>query len=101
MPPQSRKSLLQERGVLNPTQDAGLARPEDFMKSASALAALHYNPAHLNMIDRRDFLKTTVVASMVPAGTAGFADTASAAADAAQANTQAPRLFPGFTARRI
>src|SRR5678815_3002353 len=38
---------------------------------------------------------------MVPAGTAGFADTASAAADAAQANTQAPRLFPGFTARRI
>jgi hypothetical protein len=55
MPPQSRKSLLQERGVLNPTQDAGLARPEDFMKSASALAALHYNPAHLNMIDRRDF----------------------------------------------
>src|SRR5678816_1725287 len=38
---------------------------------------------------------------MVPAGTAGFADTASAAADAAQANAQAPRLFPGFTARRI
>ena len=42
------------------------------------------------MIDRRDFLKTTVVASMVPADAA-----------AAQASAQAPQLFPGFTARRI
>jgi haloacetate dehalogenase len=39
------------------------------------------------MIDRRDFLKTTLAASMT-------------AADA-QLDPQAPRLFPGFTARRI
>jgi len=39
------------------------------------------------MLDRRDFLKTTVVASM-------------AAADP-QVNVQSPRLFPGFAARRI
>ena len=39
------------------------------------------------MLDRRDFLKTTVVASV-------------AAADA-QLSAQSPRLFPGFTARRI
>src|SRR6185436_8805220 len=52
--------------------------------------AVAYNPAHLIMIDRRDFLKTTVVASMVPADAA-----------AAQASAQAPQLFPGFTARRI
>jgi haloacetate dehalogenase len=43
-----------------------------------------YNPAL--MLDRRDFLKTTVVASM---------------AAELQVNAQSPRLFPGFTARRI
>ena len=39
------------------------------------------------MLDRRDFLMTTLVASMT-------------AADA-QVNAQSPQLFPGFTARRI
>jgi haloacetate dehalogenase len=39
------------------------------------------------MLDRRDFLMTTLVASMT-------------AADG-QVNAQSPRLFPGFTARRI
>ena len=39
------------------------------------------------MLDRRDFLLTTLVASMT-------------AADV-QVNAQSPRLFPGFTARRI
>jgi haloacetate dehalogenase len=39
------------------------------------------------MLDRRDFLKTTLVASM-------------SAADA-QVTAQSARLFPGFTARRV
>ena len=39
------------------------------------------------MLDRRDFLMTTLVASMT-------------AADV-QVNAQSPRLFPGFTARRV
>src|SRR5215203_3760132 len=59
------------------------------------------------MLDRRDFLKTTVVASMAAAEAAGAeaAGAEAAGAEAAgaevQVNAQSPRLFPGFTARRI
>jgi haloacetate dehalogenase len=49
------------------------------------------------MLDRRDFLKTTVVASMAAAETAAVE---TAAADA-QAAPQSSRLFPGFTVRRM
>src|SRR5215203_5138787 len=54
------------------------------------------------MLDRRDFLKTTVVASMAAAEAAGAeAAGAEAAGAEVQVNAQSPRLFPGFTARRI
>jgi hypothetical protein len=74
MPPQSRKSLLQEQRTFESYPGASLGAPEEFMNFGSEVGGA--------MLDRRDFLMTTLAASM-------------AAADA-QVHAQSPRLFPGL-----